>query len=68
MLRPVGVEAAGEREVLRPLDHVNRVELNEAHLLDELSQYGGCGLAAGVCQQPLRAHQEQACRLYGDDR
>jgi hypothetical protein len=64
----VAVEAAGERQVVCALDEADRVELHEAHPLDQLQKRGGRSLTRGVVEEPLRPHQQQPRRLRFDCR
>jgi hypothetical protein len=59
----VTVESARERQMMRALYDVNRVELHEAHLLYEAAEHCVRRRALGVSEQALRAHQEES-RLY----
>ena len=56
--RLVAVEAAGEDQVVGPLDDVDRVQLHVAQLLHELACAGGRGPPGRVVEQSLGAEEQ----------
>jgi hypothetical protein len=64
--RLVALEAGGEGQVVRPLDDVDRVDLDEAHPLDDVVESAGGRPAAGIVEQPLGAQQQAPGRGGGD--
>ena len=58
--RLIPLEPGGEDQMMRPLDHVDRVDLDEAHPLDQLVEGVRGRLAARVVEQPLGAQEEAA--------
>ena len=55
---PVRIKPAGEDQMVGPLDGVDRVQLNEPHLLDHLLRGAAARRAPGIREHPLGAYEQ----------
>ena len=55
------IQTAGERQMMRSLHDIDRVELHKAHRFDHRLEKRRGGLASRIGEQPLRSKEQSAC-------